>query len=347
MAVKNTVGFDEDEFIVAGTPGNERAEITQINTVTSPGTLGVDALNFSHPIDTPICTIKYDQVKFYRASTQDGVYSLIATIPIKVDYPDGTIYDDINGSSTDWYKVTYYNSFLDTESEASDSFQAEAGVPEVSLRGLQDATIDLLDDPTEQKVSRPQLSRWLNECYRKMQRRLQKLDQYGGLITDTGTTTTSEFEKDLPSSMRQIFKVEAQFGISQFKEATPMDLRDDQDDYVYDPYYPRYYFIGNKIGFRPKANGNYKLWGYTVPVTLTSDGDELIAPYREYPEIFENYAAWKHSMIYMPEKSEMFKIAYEEAARDFLNEVAPRQVQKNQTVIVTDPGLAMSRDEEI
>lgn len=347
LSVKNTVGFAVDDHIIIGKIGNERSEISGINTVTPPDTLAVDATLFPHPVDTPICYIKYTQVKFYRATEQAGSYSVIATLPIKVDYPDGTIYDDTSGSSTSWYKVTYYNPVSDVESEASDSFQAEAGVPEVALRGLQDATIELLDDPTEQRVSRRALARWLNECYRKMQRKLQMLDQYSGLITATGTTTTSVFEKDLPSTISQIFKVEAKFGISEFKEAIPMDLRDDQDGYVYDAYSPRYYFLGNQIGFRPKANGDYKIWGYTVPVSLVSDGDELIAPYRNYPEIFENYAAWKHSMIYMPEKADAFKGAYEESARDFLNEVAPRQVQKNRSVIVTDLGLAMSRDEEI
>jgi hypothetical protein len=69
--------------------------------------------------------MRWDQIKFYRSSTIDGSYSLVATVDIDVDNADLlTKYDDSSGTSTDYYKVKYYNSITAVLSEYSDPIQA-------------------------------------------------------------------------------------------------------------------------------------------------------------------------------------------------------------------------------
>jgi len=66
-------------------------------------------------------TTTFDRIRIYRAASETGSYNLIATI----DISDGTStsYTDIDGSSSHWYKVTYYNSVTTKESGFSDPQQ--------------------------------------------------------------------------------------------------------------------------------------------------------------------------------------------------------------------------------
>jgi len=84
--------------------------------------LAVRARNPSDGIST------YDKIKFYRATSQTGTYSLIATqdidqTTISDNSPGYTKYDEASGTTSMWYKVSFYNSSSGIESNLSDAFQ--------------------------------------------------------------------------------------------------------------------------------------------------------------------------------------------------------------------------------
>ena len=72
--------------------------------------------------DKPPATSAYNQWKVYRSTTKTGTYSLIATQAIT----DMTYYDE-DGTSSSWYKISYYDSTGDTnESALSDPIMGQS-----------------------------------------------------------------------------------------------------------------------------------------------------------------------------------------------------------------------------
>lgn len=145
--VKNNQGFIADDYIVAGTPGNDDTEMTQVNSVTNADTIAFDALKFGHAKSTHIYKARWNQVKIYRSTTKTGTYSYLDTIDLEFDDPELTLYEDIAGNPTSWYKIKYYNSTTSTESEFSDPVLATG----YSLYALESMTNDVatyIGDPT-------------------------------------------------------------------------------------------------------------------------------------------------------------------------------------------------------
>lgn len=123
--VKNSDRFVDEQRVLVGEMSRERSEMLFIDSLTSTQ-LTLDAAEFPHDADDPIYAIKYDQVRIYRSTTgEDGVYSLLDTIDVDVDNADGkTWYEDPNSLDTYYYKVAYYDSVGDEETEQSDAIKA-------------------------------------------------------------------------------------------------------------------------------------------------------------------------------------------------------------------------------
>lgn len=103
----------------------------------------------------PASTSAYDNWKLYRASTKAGSYSVIngANGQAVTDLT----YEDLDGTSTSWYKTSYYDTDASKESAKSDPFQglsnAYTTVRKVeALMGIKTAWTDTTD-PTVQQVA--------------------------------------------------------------------------------------------------------------------------------------------------------------------------------------------------
>lgn len=73
--------------------------------------------------DAPPAGSGYDQWKVYRSSSQSGTYTLQTT----QDITDLTYYDN-DGTSSSWYKISYYNSSTTDESGQSDAIQGQSTI---------------------------------------------------------------------------------------------------------------------------------------------------------------------------------------------------------------------------
>lgn len=127
LTVKNTNNFDTDQAVLVGAMGSERAEIITTDGVTHPDIISIDGTtNFAHNADDPVYLMRYNKVQFWRSSTVNGTYSLVATVDIDVDNADKlTRYDDSGGSATDYYKIKYSNSISSDVSEFSDPIRGD------------------------------------------------------------------------------------------------------------------------------------------------------------------------------------------------------------------------------
>lgn len=132
LTVDNNDGFSEDDYVVIGRLGNDQTELKQIGSVSdSDGITLKNGLNFTHDKNTVLTKTTYDQRKFYRASSKDGTYSHLSEegspVDLEVDNPRGTSFEDTTGTTTSWYKATYYNSTTSTETDLSNAIAGQAG----------------------------------------------------------------------------------------------------------------------------------------------------------------------------------------------------------------------------
>ena len=130
LTVKNSQGFSTNDYIILGIIGSETAEVRQISSTTATSITISVATSFLHEKNAPIQLLRFNQRKFYRSTTEDGTYLELTTegspVDIQVDKPEGTSFEDSTGTSTSFYKVTYYNSHSSLESAIADSVATKA-----------------------------------------------------------------------------------------------------------------------------------------------------------------------------------------------------------------------------
>ncbi|MFA5174722.1 MAG: hypothetical protein WC438_06070 [Candidatus Pacearchaeota archaeon] len=133
LSVLNTSGFLAKDYIVIEEIGCEIAELLQIFSVeASANTITLSTgLNRAHTKDTTITKIRYNKRKFYRCATETGTYTHLSAegspVLIQVDQPEGTEFEDTTGTTTSWYKATYFNSETGAETSIDDALASQAG----------------------------------------------------------------------------------------------------------------------------------------------------------------------------------------------------------------------------
>lgn len=129
ITVENEDGFEADDYIVIGRFGTETAELQQITSV-SDETLTVGTLDMNHEEGEPVTMIRYNQRKFYGATSKDGSYTELTSdgspIDIQVDDPNGALIEYTGPEGYSFFKATYYNSQEDLETSLSDATAVEA-----------------------------------------------------------------------------------------------------------------------------------------------------------------------------------------------------------------------------
>lgn len=123
LRLRNTNNFNEDDYILIGEMGFEQSEIVQVTGVDADHKqIDISATKFPHSPNSPVYVLKYNEIKFYRSTTTiDDTYTELASIPIDVDNSDKrTRYDDPNGLPSYFYKISFFNSHTNVESEQSD-----------------------------------------------------------------------------------------------------------------------------------------------------------------------------------------------------------------------------------
>ena len=167
LEVRNNDRFQNNQKIMIGEMGNERTEIV---TITGSGvnangtTLATSATLFPHNSDDPVYALKYDQVKFYRSTTGiDGSYSSLATVNVDVDNANTqTMYDDLAGLSSYYYKVSFYSTFDSTESDLSDPI-AGSGYPAGTAGALVNEFFSEVGDTQQQTMTVDDVLALMNE----------------------------------------------------------------------------------------------------------------------------------------------------------------------------------------
>jgi hypothetical protein len=123
VPVDSSQGVSVADYVVIGFEGNELAEMCAVTAVANT-TITVAALKFNHSEGEPFVIYRYNQRKFYGATSSGGTYTELTADgspkDISVDDPQGTILE-YSGSAYTYFKATYYNSTTVEETDISDA----------------------------------------------------------------------------------------------------------------------------------------------------------------------------------------------------------------------------------
>lgn len=163
--VKNSNRFAANQQIMIGQMGQEKTEIVTVTSVNANGTtLVTTATIFPHSADDPVFVLQFDQVKYYRSTTTStGVYTLLTTVNLDVDNANlQTVYDDVNGLTTYYYKVSMYNSISTVESALSDPIPG-GGYSRNQVGNIIDEILQEVSDQNEVHVTRNEVLGYFND----------------------------------------------------------------------------------------------------------------------------------------------------------------------------------------
>jgi ribulose bisphosphate carboxylase small subunit len=129
LEFENNQGFSANDFVCVGRAGAEQSELKKLSSINADqkNVVLASATKFIHKKFEEITKFFYDQRKIYRKLSGASTYTLIATVDIQVDRPEGTIYEDNTGVNTAQYKATYYNSQTTTETSIDDAVAMYGG----------------------------------------------------------------------------------------------------------------------------------------------------------------------------------------------------------------------------
>ena len=65
LKIRNSQGFEADDYIVIGKVGSEQSEIVKITSVDSDIQLTIGAVNFNHSIDDLVSFIQFNKNRGY------------------------------------------------------------------------------------------------------------------------------------------------------------------------------------------------------------------------------------------------------------------------------------------
>ena len=286
IVVQNASEFSANDHIVIGNPGEEQTEIKKIDSISGK-TITLSAnLTHNHSQNTKIQYIKYDQVKFYKASSKTGSYTLQTTKDIAIDEPH-TLYDDTSALATDYYKIKYYNSASSDLSTYSDAI-GSGGFPRYALMSIVDRILTWFNDMDEKFLSRDEIKDWVNDVKDDMANEIAESNEKHFAGYELIPMVADQGNYDLNADFKKFQKVKASYNGTNYHRARRIDLEQiDDDNVTYSQNYPRYAFNKYQIEIRPKGveGGYIKVWSEDHPADLDSDDDELPKPIRFYVNV--------------------------------------------------------------
>ena len=321
LYVKSTNIFADTNYIIIGEEGNEKTEIKKVNAAVSSDTeLTSTAVEFSHNEGDPVIYCRYNQIRFYMSATLTGTYTLQTTVEVDVDNPSKqTIWDDTDGVSTNYYKVSYYNDVTTLESSLSDPIPG-GGVERDSVRFISDSILKEAQDENESLTDREELLDWMNECQSDIKGRKRKwsflydravssrVDSRGyyTLATDFGVTDVDVIDHidynyndgttDITYRLRYVPKEEFDYQTedndAEEDDSTQIWTWDEATDYLW-------------VHPTPESTqaAAYYLYYYKDFTELNSDGDSLEVP---DTSVYKSYCL----MRYFTKKGDQNKVAF-------------------------------------
>ena len=133
IPVKNASKFETSQYVCLGQQGEETAEVRTIESIDeSAKTITVNtATTYPHYLDDPVSMLLYNKRKFYRWNATTGTWEHLSSEgspkEIEVDNPQGTFFEDSEGTTSNKYKATYLSVIRSVETSILDAKEILGG----------------------------------------------------------------------------------------------------------------------------------------------------------------------------------------------------------------------------
>lgn len=286
LSVKNIAGFTNGWYAQIGETGGEKSEIKAVNGVPSGSVVPVVALSFTHPIDSPVYSIKYDQVVF-KCSTSGTAGTATAltggTVSITPDW-EYTQFDHTTGSAIYAYKSCYRDSVAGAVSPDS-SWLTSSGYSQYSLVKMRERIKGKLNN---QNVLDSDLDDWINEWLETMNNAAIAVNEDYAIGTTSVTFSGTAQEGTITDEDFKFIRKVEYTETGEYYVALKTDLASIHPTDIYSSTRPFYYMKDARIiGRLPHSNnGTAQITFYKILDRLIDDTDELTAPLRSYSNSF-------------------------------------------------------------
>lgn len=161
LAVDNGNKFAINDYVVIGQIGGEKTEIVKISGVSATS-VTVGTTSFAHNRGERITFIPYNQIEPQRSIDVGVSYSSLSIINIRPDSMH-TFLQRASDSSTDYYRVRFYNSTTGLYSGYSDGLIA-TGYAENTVGAIIRTTLVILGEKIDDLITKEFLYEALNEA---------------------------------------------------------------------------------------------------------------------------------------------------------------------------------------
>lgn len=297
LFIRNVNGFAENYAVQIGATGEETAEIHLISGTPSGTTINLaSSLNYPHSVDTPVFAIKFPTIKVYRNTSGTSTPATeLGTVNITPD-SEFTQYNDLNGASDYWYRVSFYNSNLNEETELSAwiqgsgfSFTSRAKLRQRVQNKLYDAGFIKSDDT---------INDWINEWLETMNNQAVALREdfsLGSTTVSFGTDGLGTINAtDYIDVRRAWFTTDG----NSYYEGKRIESNEFMPTDTFNETDPRYYYHSdNVLAKLPVQSATASILYYKMPPILDNDDDELPLVMKPYSNSFVNYALGQAYML--------------------------------------------------
>ncbi len=163
LTVADNSDFSNNDYLVLGSPGNDKTEIVKIGAAVTPGTaLTISAAVFAHPANTSVTLIRYNQVAIYgSASATDAAPTIIGSAT-GLDVNNG--YNEIKAATTyTYYYARFYNAQTTTYSAYSTAVAA-TGITKGSVADITQAFLRYVKEPlSADGLTKETILAWVND----------------------------------------------------------------------------------------------------------------------------------------------------------------------------------------
>lgn len=341
IGVRNINSFPASWAVQIGKTGEEKSEIKVIGTATPSGTALVLTANttYDHPADTPVYTVKFDQIVFKKSTAgTSGTATAITGGTVSIT-PDSitTEYDDTSGATTHAYKSSFLNSVTDEESSDSD-WLTSAGFSFYSLAKIRERAKNKLFNSGIVKED-SQVNDLINEWLEEMNSAIVNVDKSYSMGTVNVAFASSGLGTITSTDFQDLKRIWINYdGVNKYL-ATKRDVRNVRSEETFNATHPYYLWRGDDV-FEiqpPQSGGTAEMIYYKRSPVLTNDTDELPFAMRSYSKSFVNYVM---AELYYKDDQESKGDRYFARANDgkkmFINERTPREFTGVQTIQLTD-----------
>jgi hypothetical protein len=326
LRVRNINQFYNQWAIQIGKTGEEKTEIRVINATPSGTSLAISAAtSYDHPEDTPVYSIKFDQIVFERSTVGTaGTATPIGTVSITPD-SDYTQFDDTTGAAAYAYKTYFQNSVSNVMSSESDwltsagfSFYSKAKLKERVKGKLLDSGY-IKDDSV--------IDDWLNEWLEVLNNEAIKVNKSYGMgtvdvafgTTGLGTISSNDF-----ISLKNMWIT---YNGNDFYAATQTDMNQIYPNQTFNETHPYFSWRGDSVfKINPEeTGGTARIHYYNIRTLLVDDTDELPVLMRPYTRSFVDYAL--SEALYQDTKearADRYSIRAEGDKKNFVSQITPR-----------------------